>query len=234
MKKCILILLMSITVHGLYAQQPARKVPDNGYSRFRFAINGGYSYRLAKISPDLNSEARNYFKKLKSGFNVSADVLYYFNESLGAGIKYSRFQTSKSDVLLVDVPNSGRMRTTVGDNMAFNFFAATFATRFYNKKQTNFFYANLSLGYLNYYDDGWVHIQKAKLTGGTVGFGWDLGYDVRITRRLSAGAQLSLISGKLSSITREDGYGRTKVQLEGDQKESLSHLNISAGIRWNL
>lgn len=216
-------------VHGIYAQTPSSKEPPH----FRFTLSGGYSYRLGKIPENFPAETKSYMRKLKSGFNVSADALYYFNETFGAGAKYSRFQRNHSDVTTINY-GGGTMRTNVADNISINFIAATFATRVFNFKKTNSFHANLSVGYLGYKDKGFVYRDHMTLTGGTVGFGWDMGYDIRISRKLSAGAQASLITGKLSSVTREDASGRSTITLKDDQKENLSHVNLSLGLRLNI
>jgi hypothetical protein len=172
-------------------------------------------------------------KKLKSGFNVGADAMYYFNPKMGVGVKYNRFQASHSDVIPVRT-STGQMRTNVMDNIAINFFAATFGTRVFNAAGTNAFHANIALGYLGFRDNGWLNVDKLILTGGTLGIGWDIGYDIRLTSKLSAGAQLSLISGKLNSFMKEDSNSREKVTLTDDQKENLSHLNLSLGLRLNI
>ncbi|MCW3465871.1 hypothetical protein [Chitinophaga nivalis] len=232
MKRLVLILSASLLALQA-AAQTSRTTTATDIPHFRLAVTGGYGYRLGKISPQLTGEARDYMKKMKSGFNISADALYYFNETLGTGIKYSRFQSSQSAALLVNTA-VGPARQIVKDNIAINFIAATFAARIFNPKKTNSFHLNISLGYLGFRDDGAVSAQKVQLTGGTVGLGWDMGYDIRIARKLSAGAQLSLITGKLNSYTRYDGYSRVKVTLKDDEKENLSHLNLSAGLRLNL
>jgi hypothetical protein len=226
MKQFSLLLLISMLTHAAYAQTTELR-------KFRFALNGGYSYRLGKISDQLTGDARNYMKKLKSGFNVGADAMYYFNPKMGVGVKYNRFQASHSDVIPVRT-STGQMRTNVMDNIAINFFAATFGTRVFNAAGTNAFHANIALGYLGFRDNGWLNVDKLILTGGTLGIGWDIGYDIRLTSKLSAGAQLSLISGKLNSFMKEDSNSREKVTLTDDQKENLSHLNLSLGLRLNI
>ncbi|MGO4293248.1 hypothetical protein [Chitinophaga sp. RAB17] len=228
MKQLFLILLATAVLQGVYAQTKPTEIPS-----FRITVNGGYSYRLGKISSEFSGEAKDYLKKLKSGFNVGADAMHYFRESMGVGVKYNLFHTAHSDVIPVTT-GSGTMRAGVMDNISISFYAATFGTRIFNAAKTNAFYANVALGYLGFRDNGWVEEHKLILSGGTVGIGWDAGYDFRITRRLSAGAQLSLISGQLTRITKEDATSTQTITLKDEQKENLSHLNLSAGLRLNL
>lgn len=227
MKKLSLIAIMSVIAMGSYAQK------RNYVPYFRFAINGGYSYRLGKVASDINGEARSYMQRLKSGFNVGADATYYFNYSFGTGIKYVRFQSSRSAVIPVVVEGSN-MRTNVMDNISINFIAPTFSVQSFNASRTQYVYINFSVGYLGFHDNGWVYRNKVILDGATVGMGIGMGYDVRLTRKLFAGGQLDLIAGDLKSYTREDGNSRVRVNLEGEHKENLSHLSLAFGLRLDI
>lgn len=226
MKQLLLVLLAIVLLQNAYAQKT--DLPS-----FRLTVNGGYSLRLGKVSSQYTGESNDYMKKLKSGFNIGADAIYYFREKMGVGLKYSRFQASNSAVIPV-MTGSGEMRTNVSDKIGINFFAATFATRIFNAAGTNAFYANVALGYLGFRDNGQVYLNKMVLTGGSLGIGWDVGYDFRITRLLSAGAQVSLITGQMTSFVKEDASSRVTVTLPEGQRENLSHLNISGGLRLNL
>ncbi|NSL86110.1 hypothetical protein [Chitinophaga solisilvae] len=226
MKQLFLLLFAGILTHTAYAQKST-------LPHFRFVVNGGYSYRLGKISSQITGDALTYMRKLKSGFNIGADAMYYFNETLGAGIKYNRFQSSQSGVIPIEY-NGSRIRTNVMDNIAINFIAPSFVVRIFDAKDRNSLHMNMALGYLGFRDNGWVNHGKVILTGGTVGVGLDFGYDIRINRMLSAGAQLSLINGKLTSYMQEDESGRRKITLQDDETENLGHLNISLGLRLNI
>ncbi|RBL90667.1 hypothetical protein DF182_29905 [Chitinophaga flava] len=212
---------------GSYAQK------KNYVPYFRIAINGGYSYRMGKVASDINGEARNYMKQLKSGFNIGADATYYFNYSFGLGIKYDRFQSSRSAVIPVVVEGSN-MRTNVMDNISINYIAPTFSVQSFNASRTQYVYINFSVGYLGFHDDGWVYRNKVTLNGATVGVGLGMGYDIRLTRKLFAGGQVDLITGGLKSYTREDGNSRVRVNLEGEHKEDLSHLSFALGLRLDI
>ncbi|MBO9732708.1 MAG: autotransporter domain-containing protein [Chitinophaga sp.] len=222
MKKLLLVVCSAALMQGVSAQ-------TKDFPAFRISVNGGYSYRLGKIGSQFNGEARDYLKKLKSGFNIGADATYYFQEKMGVGLKYSRFHASNSGVFPIPGGN-----VSTSDNISINFIGAIFGTRLYNKAKTNAFYANVGLGYLGFRNNSAVAINKMILKGGTAGTSLDLGYDFRITRYLSAGAQASLITGTLSSIKIEQSNGTSSVDLKDDEKENLTHLNLSAGIRFTL
>lgn len=222
MKKLLLVVCSAALMQGVSAQ--TKDIPA-----FRIAVNGGYSYRLGKVGSQFSGETRDYVKKLKSGFNLGLDGTYYFKEKMGVGLKYSYFHASNSGV----VPLSGGS-TSTSDNIGINFIGATFGTRLYNQAKTNAFYANVGLGYVGLRNNSAVGATKMIIKGGTAGTSLDLGYDFYITRYLSAGAQASLITGQLSRIKVEQASGTTTRELKDEERENVSHLNLSAGIRFTL
>ncbi|NML39500.1 porin family protein [Chitinophaga sp. G-6-1-13] len=227
MKKLSLVLIMSALAFAAKAQ-------DKEAPRFRIAAHGGYSYRIGKVPTSFSGEARDYMKKLKSGFNVGADVQYYFNDEWGVGVKYLRFQASGSGVIPAETPN-GRMRTNVLDNIAISFYGAAFCGRVYTKKDySQAFLISALLGYMRYRDNGGVYTYPVMIKGGALGTGLDVGYDIRIARKLYAGAQLSYLAGTLGRVTIEQPNMTETRELKDDQKEDLSHLSLSVGLRFHL
>ena len=55
----------------------------------RIGINGGYSYRTAKIAESVPDEFKEYVKGLKSGYHLDGDFTYYFSDKFGVGLKYA-------------------------------------------------------------------------------------------------------------------------------------------------
>lgn len=219
--------MMSALALGVRAQE--QEAP-----RFRIVVNGGYSYRVGKLPSGFSGETRDYMKKLKSGFNIGADVQYYFNDDWGIGLKYLRFQSSGSGVIPVETPD-GRVRANTSDNIGISFYGPTFLGRVYTAKDySQSLVVGASLGYMRYRDNGKVAAYPVVITGGTIGSGLDVGYDIRIARRLYAGAQISYLAGTLSKYTVEQGNQTTTRDLKDDEKENLSHLSISAGLRFHL
>ncbi|NLR68156.1 porin family protein [Chitinophaga varians] len=228
MKKLSLLFMMSALAFGVKAQ-------DKDVPRFRIAVNGGYSYRIGKVPSSFSGDARDYMKKLKSGFNVGADVQYYFNDEWGVGVKYLRFQASGSGVVAAESPSDGYMRTNVADNIGITFYGATFCGRVYTKSDySQAFLIGASLGYMRYRDNGQVAAYPVTIKGGALGSGLDVGYDIRIARKLYAGAQFSYLAGTVGRVTIERAGMTETRELKDDQRENLSHLSLSAGLRFHL
>lgn len=200
--------------------------------RFRISFQGGWSYRLAKVA-DVEPVLREYIKGLKSGFHLGVDGSYFFTENYGAGLKYAYFnaKNEKDNVTITDW-NGGETRTgLMKDNVHIHYIAPAFYTRFPLADNKLVFLAGASIGYLRYVDNA-VLISDVKITGGTLGVGFDVGMDYMITPRFGVGANLGLIGGSLSKLNYSDGASEMEVKLEDGQRENLTRLDVSAGVRW--
>lgn len=203
-----------------------------GYSKFRLAMHGGWSTRLAKIS---NDDFEQYMKDLKKGYNLGFDASYFISETIGFGLKFSTFGSDNQlDNVTIDHDMDGVLSTgTVSDDIAITFVGPSYSVRVVSNSG-NAFVSSLAIGYLGYLDHSYIINYPFDLKGGAFGVAWDLGYDIKLSEHLSIGAQCSLIRGTLTSITQESEYSSRKIDLDEDEYESLSSLNFSVGLRINL
>ena len=73
---------------------PEQVSPPDNYPHWRWALHGGYSRRLARISDEVPDVLREHTRQLKSGFNLGTDVAYYLSETIGLGGRYTFFSAS--------------------------------------------------------------------------------------------------------------------------------------------
>lgn len=200
------------------------------YQKLRIAVNGGYSYRIAKIANTVPADFKSYVKNLKSGYHVAGDINYFFSDLYGAGVKYSLFRSSNStNIQETNGPRSGIM----SDDISINFIGPAFTTRGINKKGTAELLMSFSIGYVDFYNKSRV-IDPIIITGNTIGAGVDIGYDMKLSKKLSLGLQASYIIGKLTKITRDNGTTKETIKFENNEGEGLNRFDISAGLRLNL
>lgn len=225
---CIATIFLLTCFNSVFAQ--SRK-NDNELPRFRIAFQGGWSYRLAKVL-DVESELKEYLKGLKSGFHLGVDGAFFFTENYGAGLKYAYFNAkNEMDNVTVTTPDGESKTGTMQDKTNIHYFAPEFWSRFPFAENKLVLLAGASIGYLRYIDNATL-VDPLTITGGTVGVGFDIGLDYMITPRFGVGANLGLIGGSLSSLKYDDGTSETTVNLEDNQRENLTRLDISAGVRW--
>jgi len=202
------------------------------YKRTRIALNGGYSYLVAKINENVPSDFKDYFKKLKSGYHLGADFNFFISESWGLGVKGVYFHTSNSidDIYVIDLQGNTRYGE-MSDNINTYFIGPSFLNRMISANRKGALIMNFSLGYLGYVNNN-VIVDRYKLTGSTVGMVMDIGYDFTISENLSWGLQASWLVGTLTKMTVDDGTSVQTIEFEKDQYESLSRLDLSVGLRF--
>jgi hypothetical protein len=214
-----------------YYQTPeilvSKNIANKLFPRFRVAVNGGWSYRIARLSNNVPADFTAYANKLKSGFHYNLDVSYFFTAHIGAGFQYhASFFRNKMDVYDTNSNQSGVM----SDNIAIRFIGPLFYTRLLNSNKKNGLLAHCGIGYLAYSDNA-VLIEAFTLKGYTVGVSVGIGYDIGISKNFALGFQLSLISGTMTQYTESNKTSSKTIKLE--EVENLSHINLSVGLRFN-
>ncbi len=181
------------------SEVPIEKVVDyENYQHVRISLNGGFSYQTAKIAESVPADFKDYVKQLKSGYHFGGDATYFFSEQLGFGFKYYLFKSSNSmDNIYLDDIYGNRRYGIMSDDLTISFIGPSFSTKLLNHNKSDAFLMNISLGYMGYLNDK-VVIDKYKMTGSTIGYAIDFGYDIGLTENLSLGLQISFISGTIN------------------------------------
>ncbi|MCO6499733.1 MAG: hypothetical protein J5I47_05075 [Vicingus serpentipes] len=242
-----LIALFSLSIFSLKAQSDSSNYSgvdyvqkkeekklflDNEIKRFRIGVNYGWGYSTGRLSDDIPGEFKQYVEELKSGATFSADVSYLIKNSIGFGVKYSNFNSENSlDNISITYPNGLVRYGVMRDDINVQFIGGTFYNRIFSKNKKNNFFMGLSLGKLAYKNDAIV-IDKLTLTGNTFGIVADIGYDIAITEDLAISFLLSWVQGALSEIKVNQGGSVQKIKFDTDQRESLSRIDLSIGLKF--
>jgi hypothetical protein len=106
--------------------------------------------------------------------------------------------------------------------------------RYVSQKNGNTFYMSLGMGYLDYSDVEEAVIDKYVLSGNTIGFSFDIGYDFALKKNFAFGLQLSGISGSLNKIQEEVGGVITTYNLDVDELIGVANFDVSASLKFNF
>lgn len=224
---CIAALFLLTCFTSVQAQHKNDDLP-----RFRIAFQGGWSYRLAKVADVGDADLKEYIKGLKSGFHLGVDGAFFFTENYGAGLKYAYFNAKNEIGNVTVTTNTGEVKTgLMQDKINVHYFAPEFYSRFPFADNKLVLLAGASIGYLRYVDNATL-VDPLTISGGTVGLGLDIGLDYMITPHFGIGANLGLIGGSISSLKYKDATGEREVNLDDNQRENLTRLDVSAGVRW--
>lgn len=233
MKKPIFLLLLLFIVQSSFGQSPIET--GKPAKEFRFAMQGGYSYRIAPLAPDTPHIMKDYVNDLKSGYSFGLDAAYFIQPAHGFGLKYSRFSTKAAmpnmEVTFVDGSSS---IGTISDAISINFVGPSYLSKYELLNPAHVFFGGLSIGYLGYRDNALMASRVLEIKGATLGAALDLGYDYSISKYITLGAQASLTGGALTKFTYDYGYRRETVELAEQNQENLSRLDLSAGVRFKI
>lgn len=199
----------------------------NKNSGFRIAINGGYSYDPGKDYDSGSSELNDYFDKLRSGFHIEGNAIYFFDQYFGLGIRYSYFN-AKNELIGAFEYNSVVYR----DDISVNFIGPQFSLRFLNKSQKNAFFLNSSIGYLSYKNEQ-DYSNPVEITGNALGFVSEVGYDIGIAENWSLGFQIGITAGRVKKVTIDDGISTEEIELPKNQRpQGSGRIDFGIGLRY--
>ncbi len=200
------------------------------YPNLRITYSGGYSYRLAPIDPNIPDDFINYMEKLKSGFHLGSDVIYFFSQAWGIGAKGGLYKASNSiNNIYVEVGNGNRIYGNMSDNITISFAGATLATDLFKQNRKNRLLLSFSLGCL-WYEDDMILIDMFKVKGNTFGTALNIAYDIQLSEHLSLGFMASLYAGSMSEYTISDGMTTLAVDLDAQHQENLTRFDLSVGL----
>ncbi len=219
------------TIKNLKTQ---RYYPDSGeiiqniFPKFRFALQGGYSYRLAKILSGVDKEFEDYIRGLKSGYNIGGDFNYFINEknSLGVNISFSQAKNTMSGVALFDSYGNIIAVGDMKDDIRLFYIGPSYTMRSSSNEGKSYILGSFTLGYLSYKDNAYVVNTEIDIKGATVGLGISIGGDIIISENIAFGIQTSVLLGVLDKII-VDGQS-----LDLNESENLSRVDISLGLRF--
>ena len=225
MKQRFITSLLALLLTGAAASAQAPSL--------RVALQGGYGYRLGKISETGEAVVDQHNQRLKWGFTYGADATWYFDDSFGLGLKFNDMHSKAEDAVTVTYNDGSQASGMYRDVVDLRFMGVMASSRLVFGNDRWIWMMSYGAGYLSYVDNGRV-IDAMSIKGGTLGACVETGIDFRLMNNLYLGASIDAIGGKLSSYQHtQDGKTET-VKLEKDQYEGLYHLTASFGLRFYL
>lgn len=233
MKKPVILLLLLFLVQISFGQSAIQKAQPK--KEFRIAMQGGYSYRIASVAENTPPALKDYVNDLRSGYSFGLDAAYFVQPAHGFGLKYSRYSSKASlPNMRFSFIDGSVSYGTISDDIAINFIGPSYLSQFPLSNPAHVFFGGLSLGYMGYNDNSVVGSHNLNIKGATLGAALDLGYDYAISKYITLGAQASLTGGTLSKLTMDYGTSKETVELDEQNLESLSRLDLSAGLRFKI
>ena len=218
----------------LKSEVPADYKPKNSYTgpKYRIALNGGLSYLTAKTSSSVPDALRDHAKQLKSVYNWGADIHFLTSENLGFGLKYNTFYSSNVENNVSQTLPNNTVLYGIKDVNYIHFIGPSVLFKFVSSNGKNAWVSSASIGYMGYKQEQQIGNRNSTYTAATLGGNLDFGYDIYLSKKLSLGLMVSFAAGSLGEVDlEENGISQT---IELDERENLSRIDFSAGLRWAL
>ncbi len=195
--------------------------------RVRINIEGGYSYRTAKVAENVPTGFKDYVEKLKSGFNIAANLGLFVWEHYGICIYFSRFTTSHSvnNILVYDQVNDKILGPgKIEDNITVLFYGIGLTQRLALREDIILIGQGI-IGQADYTDEGQLIDNDIEIKGSSFAFTGLLGLDFRFFNNIVFGLNVSYL---ISTVDADV----TKPLLAGiNIKENLNRFDFNVGIR---
>ena len=190
------------------------------YKDFRFAIGGGYAYRLGEEEKTGNAALDAMNKKLRHGFTVDADAQYFFKETWGLGLNanFCSASTSGNNVKFPDLDNAVNYKETQN----FIYFGPSFVGRMESEKFMMI--TNVGFGPLFFNTDMNFNGQSVTGNKATLGVNAGIAGEYKLNGKTGVGLKLSYVIGTIDNLNVEG----TNVSM--DQEISVSNLMVTAFI----
>lgn len=205
-------------------------------SNFLLLANIGQSFRVASSPDGLNSEQKEYYKKLKSGLSYDISAYYLKNGGLGFGLKYNVYKSSGTINDQQITLNDGAIyRGDFSDDITISFIGPSFIITEDKHARVGEANLELALGYISYQNKATIMGSPVKITGANLGMIGGMGYHFRITPHFLLGAQVSFVGGVLREFKYkyEDGTTET-IKLDEEEFENLWRIDLAIGAKFRF
>ncbi len=185
-------------------------------------VHAGPGMRLGKQAPpDNNSYYGNYSGDVRNGFQLDVSLYLEVVPRHSMSLKYNKWNKSFG----IRGVNEG-----MTDDITLSFYGIGYM--FTNQEMAHSMWSvEGSLGYMTYKDQMKVGTNEIKVTGNTIGVFLGGAYYFKLFKGVYLGPKLSLLVGGISKFNTDEP-GMT--QIETEQPESMSRLDISLGLRFKL
>jgi|SRR5690606_25458316 len=237
LKELLFLLILITGASSVRAQKEAITV-DPFARKWELSFDGGWSYRIAKISTQVPHDLVDYTKRLRSGYHVGAVVDFFWREEMGVGLRYSRFGSKEyeenvtyTDTKTGQVIGEGAMK----DDIVVDFIAPAFNFRYIFPNRKMALYMHYAVGYLSYSNNPLFMGKYPIITARSVGASFGGNLVIAMGRRLAFSAGAKLLGGNFGTLKVEYA-GMTEVikAKEKHERENVSRIDLSAGLRLRL
>lgn len=215
----------------------------NPGGRWRLGLSGGLNYltgssskaEMALVQRGISKQdAKSYYSSLKLGQSGGADLHYMISKTYGAGLIYKFYSTNGMVESFFDPQDGvnlifGKMDEKIYVNYAgLSFYSEQFLKANPRLKLSSYYSAGMAF----YRNEAIVVNTPFLLTGKAFATNLDIGMEYFVFPKISAGINLSYFLSSLKKLTLNNGNSTTTQELDKENYENISRIDLSVGIRF--
>jgi len=240
MKKLILTALLISSYAGWSQINSATSSKKITNTEFFVTANFGASFRLAKVSNDLDAQTKRHYKDMNKG--TSIDLGLYFRHpynGMAYGLKFNQYKASATNNFSTIYDFDPVIYTyKLEGEITMTFIAASFMKEeFFGKNNSQSAGFEMSLGYYGYNEDE-KYIEygvKDNVKGANLGISIGGFYQIQVVKGLFVGPNISFLGTALRKFeaTYSDGTTQT-IKLDEENAESLWRFDLQLGAKYTF
>ena len=226
--------------YNFYTKEHKIPPPNTDWSTIRASLDGGFSLLTGKVKDTPIDELYDYYKRLKTGWNIGVSGAWYLKEYMGFGLKYNLMKTrTKADNLSKNVLDGRYTSGSFKSNVSIHYIGPAVTVRYFLLDTKFSFVLDFGLGYIHYTnkesfeEDNSDYAESYKISGGSIGLSIGLNADYAWRSDFTFGIGVAYTYGSLGEYQINNGEVIEVVGLSGNDRQNLSHFDVTLGIRWN-
>jgi|GEM_PF-502941 len=230
-------------VDNQIAEEPeiaGNQEPVKPTDRFRTSVSGGMGYLTGNTDAVEESlqqigisveDSRNYYKNLKLGYVIRASAYYQISKDYWLGMMYHGFYSSAELTTSMIMDDFNMYYGRLGERYFVNFAGASFfSSGRYGKNKKLGLNSSYSIGPAFYRDEAEMYNEQILIKGTSFAQDITLGVEYFIRPNISIGCVSSLFISKVRKMEVTTVNSSQTIELEKEEVENLSRINLSLGL----
>lgn len=209
--------------------------------RWRFSVEGGVGYRIASTKNSkqnfLNQgftekEVDAYFRQIKTGIKASGQIHYMFWQNFGLGMDYQYHHSSGEMKGVID-PGDGYtlLYGQMNDNVYTNYSGLSAYYQQWIDSRFKVFY-QISMGLTLFREETIAIYTPNLITGKAFGGNTEIGFEYFLRKNIAIAVNADYFQSTISKIKMNNGTTTNSYDLEKEQMEGLSRIDLGFGLKF--
>jgi hypothetical protein len=209
---------------------------------WRVDLSGGLSYLVGDtkqgreeaerqgLTPD---EVDDYYQQILMGAQGQANLHYFIEPGLAVGLNY-RYYSTQADLYATFDPQDGvnLYHGRLEEKMFVNYVGPSLLSQYALSSDHKLLLSGaFSAGVAFFRDETSLLGTGFILTGNSFALNTHIGLEYFVMKQVSFGLNLGVFASKITKVKLDNGYQNTTIELEDDEQQNLTSLDLGAGLR---